>query len=454
MPTQLALINIDSINVDSGNYDSQTPYMASDSYLTASEAAARLGVKQQTVYAYVSRGVLTRRLSLDGRTSLYDPTEIDELRSTRRRTTSGEVGTVIASGITKVSESGHLYRGVAALSLIEGSFENAVDFLWGHEGPWDLDADLLKRVQAIQTLMPADTPLMDRLRLSVTIVSASDPLRHDPTSASRCRAGRMMLLAMVDGLPPPEHPGGTPVWPEVDKSSALADRLWVALTNKGGTTAQRRCLNAALILLADHGLAASTFAARVAASVRADPYSIVHAGMGAVGGPLHGAASEDVHRLLEESARVGPEQAVGQRLANHEKIPGVGHLLYRTVDPREVALTDLISNAWADDARLGSFTELRELLARRIPAPPNVDLALGALTWLAGMEAQAGQCIFVARTAGWIAHGIEEFSEPPIRFRPVARWVPPRQPLPEDAPLAPGHVQQPQSSPIGAPRQI
>jgi citrate synthase len=430
VPKLTALINIDLINIDEGNagchtqrMNSQSPAEVAPEFLTATQAAARLGVKQQTVYAYVSRGVLTRRLSLDGRTSLYDPTEIDELRSARRRTTSGEVSTVIASSITKVSDSGHEYRGVLASELLDHSFEQVVELLWGISGAWSLNAGLLDRVRSMQDLLGPDTPLIDRLRLSVTVVSAADQFRHDPSAANHCHAGRMMLMAMVDGLPTL----GRPI------KGNLADRLWGKLTTKRGTPAQRACLNSALILLADHGLAASTFAARIAASVRADPYSIVHAGLGAVGGPLHGAASEQVHRLLDEAADVGPERAIGQRLANHEKIPGAGHLVYRTVDPRDRALMELITEAWASDPRLKTVLQVREILADRIPVPLNVDSALAALTWLGRMDPQAGQCIFVSRTAGWIAHGIEEFTERPIRFRPVARWVPPRERLPEDA---------------------
>ncbi len=423
------MINIDSVNIDLGNLKVHTARMAdSKDFLTAREAAARLGVKQQTIYAYVSRGLLTRQLSLDGRTSLYDPQEITELRSARRRTTSGEVTTVISSSITKVDEAGHLYRGVPAASLLGGSFEDAVTHLWGHSGSWEIDADLLSRIRTIQDLMPQETPLIDRLRMSVNIVSAHDVLRHDPSPSNHCHAGRMMLTAMVDGLPQlsghskPSHSSG----------QLLPDRLWGALTATPATSSQRDCLKAALILLADHGLAASTFAARLAASVRADPYSVVLAGMGAVGGPLHGAASAQVHRLLDEAAEIGAQRCIGQRLANNEKIPGIGHLVYRTVDPREVALSGLISNAWADDHRLQVFQDLRSLLAERLAVPANVDFALAGLTWLANMTPEAGQCIFVARTAGWIAHGIEEFGEQPIRFRPVARWVPDRPALPED----------------------
>jgi citrate synthase len=397
-------------------------------FLTASQAAAQLGVKRQTVYAYVSRGVLTRQLSLDGRTSLYDPTEIEDLRTARRRTTSGEVGTVIASSITKVDETGHTYRGVPATTLLNRSFEEAVSHLWGHDGSWELDPEVVNRIQSVQRFMPTETPLIDRLRLSVSVVSAWDVLRHDPSAANHCHAGRMMLTGMVDGLPNrnSEHASNA------GKPPPLADRLWDALADAGGTRAQRDCLNAALILLADHGLAASTFAARVAASVRADPYSIVQAGMGALGGPLHGAASQPVHRLLEEAATVGPERAVGQRLANNEKIPGIGHLVYRTVDPREVALRDLVAQAWAKDPHLKVIADLQELLADRLDVPANIDFALASLTWLAKMDPEAGQCIFLARSAGWIAHGIEEFGERPIRFRPVARWVPSRPDLPED----------------------
>lgn len=406
--------------------------------LTASEAAARLGVKRQTLYAYVSRGVLNRQLSLDGRTSLYAADEIDSLRTARRRPSSGEVTTVIGSSISRVLESGHEYRGIPAADFAGHPFEEVADHLWDNEGPWSIPDGWLAKVSEAQAVLPDDATVFDRARLSVSVIASLDRLRDDPAPASHCQAGRRMLLAIVHGLPllsdhPADH--GPDHRDNRSEKPALADQLWARATTEAGTEHQRAALNAALVLLADHGLAASTFAARVAASVRADPYAIVTAGLSALSGPLHGGASRLVHQLFEEAQSEGCERVLGRRLASNERVPGVGHRVYKSLDRRETTLHDLIVQGWADDHRLETYEELRRLTDERINSPLNVDFALGALTWLAGMGPDGGQRVFIARTAGWIAHGIEEFTEDPVRFRPIARWIPERPDLPEDHPI-------------------
>lgn len=392
-------------------------------HLSAAEAAARLGVKRETLYAYVSRGLLQRTLSLDGRTSLFDPGEIDSLRSSRRRSADGEITTVIASSITRVDEQGHAYREIPVADLLDHRFEAVADLLWDRTGEWRACDELLATVSAAQATLAADVPLIDRMRLSIVVASALDPLRGDPSPEAMAQAGRVMLTVMVDGLP---GRGDDPA-----PGSGLTTRLWSKLTDLDGAEAQRGCLETAFVLLADHGLAASTFAARIAASVRADPYSIALAGMGAVGGVLHGAASSTVHQLVDSAARSSPAAALGRLLANGTPVPGIGHRVYRTVDPRAIALFDRIEAAWNGDPRLDVLAELRLLVTDRAPEPVNIDFALGALTWLAGMEPAHGTSIFIARTAGWIAHGIEEYGEKPVRFRPVARYAGPR---PKDVP--------------------
>ncbi len=401
-----------------------------DALLTAAEAASRLGVKRQTLYAYVSRGLVSRQLSLDGRTSLFHPDEIDALRTAHRRTPSGEVGSVIASAVTRIEPDGHSYRETAAVDLVDEPLETVAELLWGGEGgSWSVDAEAIAAVSALQAALPDHAELIDRLRGSVLALSAHDRLRHDPTPESHRRAGRKMLTAMVDGLPlRTQSPADDP---PID-GGRLADRLWPRLSSESPTTAQRDCLNAALVLMADHGLAASTFAARIAASVRADPYSVVSAGLGAMGGVLHGAASDDVHRLFDDAARLGPEVAIGRHLRDSRPISGTGHAVYRDRDPRQQALAERLADAWAGDERLALVHATRDIVTERVDRPLNVDFSLGALTWLAQMEPGSGQCIFVARTAGWIAHGIEEMTEPPLRFRAIARRRPQRPDLPED----------------------
>ncbi len=398
--------------------------MTDDRKLTAAEAAARLGVKRQTLYAYVSRGLLDRTMSLDGKTSLFDPADIDALRSRRHRKVPGEVGTVIASSITTVTDQGHTYRGVDAVSLVEDgtSFESVADLLWGHDGPWLLDPSDLGHLRATQAALPPETPLLDRLRVAVATLSATDALRHDLSPSSVVAAGRRMLLGMVAALPK-QHLG---------PHDRLADQLWMALAPDPGSEQQRAALNAALVLLADHDLAASTFAVRVAASVRADPYSLVSTGLGAVGGLLHGAASGAVYRFLEMAENLGVEQAFGRHLADGHALPGVGHKVYRKRDPREEALLTLVEEGWGDDPLYDTIEHLRYLIVTRLEAPPNVDFALGSMTWLAEMDADAGELFAIARTVGWLAHAIEECAEPPLRFRVIARPTGQRPDLPED----------------------
>lgn len=387
--------------------------------LTAAEAAARLGVKRATLYAYVSRGLIHRHLAMDGRTSLFDASEIDQFRKGRRRAPEGELDAVISTALTRVDDGEVHIRGRDLIGMVDSGlgYEEVVDWLWdGEGGAWELSDELAGLVTTVARALPPAAPLIERLRVTTAVVSSADPLRFDSSPAGVRNAGRTLVLAMVHGLPQRGRPttGGT-----------IADRLWPALSDRRGLLDRRRALDVALALLADHGLAASTFGARVAASVRADPYSIVSAGLGVVGGTLHGAASGGVHELLAEAERLGdPATAVGEAQRRSRRLPGFGHTVYRTEDPRYAALMSRVSDAWRTDPRLATVQAVRDTVGRRTDAIPNVDLALGALTWLADMAPDAGEAVFaISRTAGWLAHGIEEFDEQPLRFRPRARYT-------------------------------
>lgn len=390
--------------------------------LTAAEAAARLGVKRATLYAYVSRGLLHRHVAMDGRTSLFDSDEVDAFRSGRRRHTEGELDALISTGLTLVRDGELRIRGRSLVALSQThSYEEIVDHLWGSAAePWAIDSAVQDAVEAAQCALPTGAPRIDRLRVTVAVVSALDPQRFDLDPGAVRRAAKQLLLAMVVGLPPMGRSPGV--------GAPLADHLWARLTARRPNEDRRAALNGAMALVVDHGLAASTLGARVAASVRADPYSVVQAGLGVLGGTLHGALSGAVHEMLEEAERSGdPAAVVGEARRRLGVNPGFGHAVYTTEDPRYPALMARVSDAWSGDARLGTVHAVRDLISERTSAIPNVDLALGSLTWLAGMEPDAGETIFaVSRTAGWIAHSLEEYDEKPLRFRPRARYTGPR----------------------------
>ncbi len=408
--------------------------------LTAAEAAARLGVKRQTLYAYVSRGLLSRTLADDGRTSRFDPAEIDRLLTDRRPSADGELRTVIATGLTRVADQGLLVRGHDLVQLVAGgaTFTDVADLLWQAPPgePWIPDPDHSPNPGHDPGPHPAPgpprpavdgLPLLDALRVIVAHRSAADPLRHDLSPRGVRAAGRSLILALCRQLPAPVpgHPPGSE-----QPEAGPAGLLWPRLTAQEPTPARLAALDTALALLADHGLASSTFAARIAASVRADPYSVVGAGLGVVAGPLHGAASGAVHELLADALDGGDTAAaVGatrRRLHHH---PGFGHTVYTVQDPRYGALMARVVDAWGDDRRLVTVYRVRDLVSRRSDSLPNIDLALGALTFLADMAPDAGEAIFaIARTAGWLAHALEEYGEQPLRFRTRERYTGPLAP--------------------------
>ncbi len=228
-------------------------------------------------------------------------------------------------------------------------------------------------------------------------------------------AGRGLIAGMVDCLPSTRQPS-------VPSAGSIAERLVPRLCPADPGPGMVGVLRAALVLLADHELAASTLAARVAASVRADPYAVVATGLGAVGGPLHGGASFGAEVMLRSAARAADApRAVGDLLRRGERIPGFGHYVYTESDPRAVALMDLLREAAPGSERLDIADAVMAEARRRALPAPNIDFALAALASVADMIPGAGQAVFaVARTAGWLAHAIEEYARgTPIRPRGI-----------------------------------
>ena len=389
-----------------------------DDWLTSAEAAARLGVKRATLYSYVSRGLLQRLVDSDGRSSRFDLEEVDRLRSRSGRRREDEIGVLVSTAITKIADGELRVRGRDLIGLAaETRFEDAVDWVWGAEpdAGWSNSDEAEELSGQIQGLLPDTAPMMDRLRVAVSIASATDPLRNDLSASSVRAAGRRLLFVMMHSLPVVAAP----------REGDLSERLWCRLAPGRSNLRQRAILNRALVLLLDHGLASSTLGVRVAASVRADPYSAVSAGLGILGGRLHGAASGPVHRIFQEAVANGdPAGALGEAQRRTGYTPGFGHAVYRQRDPRCSALMEAVAGAWASHEHLPKVLTVQSLASERTAAPATVDFPLGAMTFLAGMRPEAGEAVFaIARTAGWIAHALEEYDEDPVRFRFRARYI-------------------------------
>ena len=410
--------------------------------MSTAEAAVRLGVKPATLYAYVSRGLLGRERSSDGRTSTFDPAEIDRLarpgRARRGRRPATDL--VVPSALTAIDQGRPWYRGVAVTDLAATrTFEEVAEWLWtgrfpapatapsgpalgrtapaagpGGPAPWQAAEAALDAGRRAQAALPRTALPLERIRVIAAALAAGDELRLELSPAAVTAAARSLIAGLVDCLP---HPGPPPAG-----GGSIAGRLWGGLSTVDPEPGLVGVLDAALVLLADHELAASTVAARVAASVRADPYAVVSAGLATVSGTLHGGASLGIEALLDEVDR--PERAatvVGARLRRGERLRGFGHRLYPDGDPRAGFLLTRLRATAAGSPRMAVVDALLEATTRRGLPEPNLDLALAALAHVTAMTRGAAEAIFaVARTAGWIAHALEEYDRnTPIRPRAV-----------------------------------
>jgi citrate synthase len=401
--------------------------------LTTKEAAELLGVKPETVYAYVSRGQLSSRREPGGRGSTFDAKEVAALARRNRREPGGSSPAggelSVRTGITLIDKDRYYFRGVDATELAaRHSYEEIAEWLWtGRLRPGitftapDTAVDVARRtVHAL----PEHSGPTDRLRVAAIAAATADPLRFDLSPDAVLGAARTLIPTMVAALPPLRHTHRDAV--------PLAERLWGRLTGRTPDEASLRVLDTALGLLVDHDLAVSTLAVRVAASARAHPYAAVSAGLGALEGPLHGAASGLAHRLLLDVLHRGTAApVVADELRTGRRVPGLGHRLYPGEDPRARALFALLEDVPAAAPALAAARDVVATTARHTPLHANVDLALAVLTVACGMEATAGETVFaVARTAGWIAHILEEYEERPLRMRPSGRYVGARPPQP------------------------
>jgi citrate synthase len=401
-------VNIEQVNIH--KYSRTMSETSGAEWLTTAEASRRLGIKRETLYAYVSRGIVRSRREVGSRESRFDPAEIRRLAG-RGRWDSRVDGLELAvsSGLTLAEPGGHLYyRGLDAARLVlAASFEDVAEFLWtgelGSRASFSVPSAMLAAVRRVHAALGPGVRPIERLRGGLVLAATADPLRFGRApEAVIATARRILGLEAAAVVPPDDVPPAPP-------DASLAQRLWAALTGRDGSDAELAALNAALILLADHEMASSTLAARAAASTWADPYLVVMAGLAALGGPLHGCLGDRVTLLLAEALRTGAVPVVAERLRLGESVVGFGHLIYTDRDPRAQALQPMLDAAFPGHPAIEAATEIKALVTGTFP---NIDFALGTLVAAAEMVDGAGEVIFsVARSAGLLAHAIEEYGQ-------------------------------------------
>lgn len=340
------------------------------------------------------------------------------------------------------------YRGYDIHDLARAAtFEEVCWLLWHGRLPGRAElGDLQSALAAARTLPEPVIRLMrqvprvdamDALRTAVSALAHHDPDAGDGSPQANWRKA-VRLTAQVASIVATwgrMNAGGGPIAPDPALGHA-ANFLYMLTGERPGATAVR-AFDVALVLHADHELNASTFAARVVAATLSDLHSAIVAAIGALKGPLHGGANADVMRmLLEIGPEAGPQRAeevVRAKLARKEKIPGFGHRVYRTEDPRATHLRRM-SKALGEQAGQRAWYEMSARIEAVVKAErrlnPNVDFYSASTYYTMGIPVELFTPIFaVSRIAGWTAHVLEQYANNRL-IRPRAEYTGPPWPQP------------------------
>jgi citrate synthase len=371
-------------------------------WISMSEACRLLGVRQQTLYAYVSRGKLQVMPDpADTRRSLY---RAEDVAGLAKRKQAGRKHETLAANTLFGAEPSiptalcaffrgrpH-YRGRDAVDMARSaSLEEAAQLLWGAE-------------QAVDFASP--TPILGKPgRLAAFNALAGLAAAGHSTHGRLTRVlhnegqGLVGQLANAFGA----HPGRQPLHLRFAKGWKQSTRV-------------AELLRTAMVLLADHELTSSAFVARIAASAGASLPACLLAGLTTLSGPLHGDASGRVQALFSEVMNQGEDKVVAHYLSTGLPLAGFGHHLYPDGDPRATALLALFEPPEVIARFIEKVTDLTGL-------QPNIDVALAALVAHHRMPADAAFGLFAtARSVGLLAHCIEQLGVHQV-IRPRGRYV-------------------------------
>jgi citrate synthase len=337
------------------------------------------------------------------------------------------------------------YRGIDIRELAEHStFEETCYLLWFGRLPKAAELkDLQQRLAQERQLDPAIIEFlrrvpkqalpMDVLRTAVSALAFYDPdAKRDDHDANINKAIRLtsqiaMVVASYDRI----RKGKNVVEP--NQSLSHAANFLLQLNGSNPSTTAERALDVALILHADHELNASTFAARVTAATLSDMHSAITSALGALKGPLHGGANEAVFRILAtiERDQVDPVEYVRSMLAQKKKIPGFGHRVYHTDDPRATHLRTM-SRDLGKSSGQPQWYEMSEKIQNFVKAEKklnaNVDFYSASTYHVLGIDDDLFTPVFaVSRISGWAAHVIEQLNDNRL-IRPRAEYLGPEYP--------------------------
>ncbi|SMC16416.1 citrate synthase [Andreprevotia lacus DSM 23236] len=368
-------------------------------FVDADTAASLLGISKQTLYAYVSRGLVEAESKPDGRGSRYKRSDVERLLANKARGRKpGSVARstldwglpVLESGLTLIERGQLYYRGQPLAALLpHASLENVATLLWqcGDEQPFAAPAPAMPAHWHASCVATAGLPLAEQVIARFALGQTAINSAHWQQPASHAAAALLRLLtASLLGLLPqaaPLHLQLAQAW-QVDAASADLLRM-------------------ALLVSADHELNASSFTARCIASTQASLGAAVLGGLAALSGPQHGGMTEQVEALWDElAAQTDLNAALRARLDRGDGLPGFGHPLYPDGDPRAQLL---LQHLPADDFTSELYNAVHTLTGHAA----SIDFALVALRRALQLPRGAAFALFTAgRGAGWLAHALEQ----------------------------------------------
>lgn len=390
-------------------------------YLSSTDAATRLGVSRQTLYAYVSRGLLRAETDPVSRESRYLATEVERLAANRARGRKPKEvaraaldwgAPVLESAITLIEDGRLSYRGIDALDLAaRASLEAVAALLWQCDESTAFTPHAPQAPEVFKTLLAhygdqrAEAAMLPLFSVASEDAPTAIWQRNAERQAQGCGDLVRLLAASLLGTAPDTAP--------IHEQCA---RAW------GVGKAGADLIRMALVLCADHELNASSFTARCIASTDASLRSVVIGGLAGLSGGRHGATTARGEALWDELGETAPERKLRERLARGDDLPGFGHLLYPDGDVRATWLLARIL------PRHPKWKKLIDVASDLAGQQPSLDLALVALRRHLNLPIGAAFGLFaLGRSVGWIAHGLEQRQNPHL-IRPRAVYTGARPP--------------------------
>ncbi|CAM5190136.1 hypothetical protein CDEF62S_03871 [Castellaniella defragrans] len=412
-----------------------------EDYVTRAEAISLLGIKADTLYSYVSRGLIRRLRHPGNRHSLYSREDIERVhaRSDARRS-EGVVAAgailyggepVIETSITEITQGGPLYRGHSAIELAMQavSFEVVAELLWSGASTrepvvWKFDPPLEgfhALADALGGLAP-DANIQELFSI-ITVglgISHGAPGQRAARGSMTTMEGRQLIQVLTGCFAFLSHRRTYRPFQDGETiAAAMAQSLDI-----DPTTEVIRILNAALVLSADHELSPATFSARIAASSAADVHSCIAAAISTHSGTRIARACD---QLEEAFLGTGTKSQLVEKILPSGKdrlsVPGFNHPIYHKGDPRARCLLQILKESVPPCARLKSIYEFLDIAAEQYKIHPRIETAIVVMVAALHLPPGSAAGIYtIGRTAGWVAHIIEQQMTGYL-IRPRAKFI-------------------------------